>query len=86
MGTGALCHLVDIFHEHVVSDFVFQARWNMQLLNQVLQSELVRQVVNVSPPSSRGADRMVWALTADGAFSVASAYSIIASCLGGWCK
>ena len=77
MGSGALCHRVDVFLEHRVADLIFQAQWNWQLLNQILEPELVRQVVQVSPPASRGADRMVWALTADGAFSVDSAYSVV---------
>ncbi|XP_071928157.1 uncharacterized protein [Coffea arabica] len=55
---GALCHRVDIFHEHMVSDFVTQAQWNMRLLNQMLESELGRQVVKVSPPAFRASQ--VW--------------------------
>ncbi|XP_027118404.1 uncharacterized protein [Coffea arabica] len=68
---------MDIFHEHVVADFVSQAQWNRWLLNQVLGPELVRQVVKVPPPSARSSDRMVWALTQDGSFSVSSAYSLV---------
>nr|XP_027088662.1 uncharacterized protein LOC113710011 [Coffea arabica] len=45
---------------------IAKAQWNVQLLNRVLEPELVRQVVKVPRPSSRGTDRMVWALTADG--------------------
>ena len=78
MGARALCHRVDIFHEHAVSDFVDRALWNLRMLNQVLEPELVRQIVKVSPPAALGADRMVWALTTDGAFSVASVYSLVA--------
>nr|XP_027072034.1 uncharacterized protein LOC113696849 [Coffea arabica] len=59
---------VEIFHENIVSDFVTQAQWNLGLLNQVLQPGLVRQVIEVPPPSPRGSDRMVWALTQDGVF------------------
>ena len=44
---GALCHQVEIFHENIVSDFVTQARWNLGLLNQVLEPGLVRQVMEV---------------------------------------
>ena len=56
LGTGAICQQVDIFHEHVVSDFVSHAQWNMRLLNQVLGPELVRQVVQVPPPSACSSD------------------------------
>ena len=77
METGAICQQMDIFHEHVVADFVSQAQWNRWLLNQVLGPELVRQVVKVPPPSARSSDRMVWALTQDGSFSVSSAYSLV---------
>ncbi|XP_027184096.1 uncharacterized protein LOC113782402 [Coffea eugenioides] len=48
------------------ADICSAAQWNVQLLNRVLEPELVRQVVKVPRPSSRGTDRMVWALTADG--------------------
>ena len=47
--TGVICQQVEIFHEHVVSDFVSQAQWNIRLLQQILGPELVMQVVKVPP-------------------------------------
>ncbi|XP_027184159.1 uncharacterized protein LOC113782466 [Coffea eugenioides] len=78
LGTGALCHRVEIFQEHRVSDFVIEARWNLGLLNQVLEPGVVRQVMGIPPPPSQRSDRMVWALTQDGVFSIASTFSLVA--------
>ncbi|XP_071924664.1 uncharacterized protein [Coffea arabica] len=77
MGTGAICHQVENFQDRVLSDFVFQAQWNMRLLNQVLEPELVRQVVKIPPSSTHSSDRMMWALTQNGSFSVSSAYTLV---------
>ncbi|XP_027169553.1 uncharacterized protein LOC113769290 [Coffea eugenioides] len=49
----------------------------MRLLNQVLEPELVRQVVKIPPSSAHSSDRMVWALTQNGSFSVSSAYTLV---------
>ncbi|XP_027152134.1 uncharacterized protein LOC113752202 [Coffea eugenioides] len=77
MGSGALCNKVDVFHDHSVVDFVDRRVWNVGMLHQFLDGELVRQVLELDPPSGRGNDRMVWTLTNSGVFSTASAYSLI---------
>ncbi|XP_027069890.2 uncharacterized protein [Coffea arabica] len=77
MGSGALCDKVEVFHDHSVVDFVDRRAWNVDMLHQFLDGELVTQVLEIDPPTDRGNDTMVWALTNSGVFSTASAYSLI---------
>ncbi|XP_027169406.1 uncharacterized protein LOC113769130 [Coffea eugenioides] len=63
-------------HDHSVVDFIDRGVWNVDMLHQFLDGELVRQVLEIDPPTGRGNDRMVWALTNSGIFSTASTYSL----------
>ncbi|XP_071933944.1 uncharacterized protein [Coffea arabica] len=77
MGSGALYDKMEVFHDHSVADFVDRRAWNVDMLCQFLDGELVKQVLELDPPPGRGNDRMVWALTNSGVFSTALAYSLI---------
>ncbi|CAN1763773.1 Putative ribonuclease H protein At1g65750, partial [Linum perenne] len=56
--------------------------WNYDFLCSVLPSEIVRQVVGMSPPVDRlGEDCMVWGLEANGTFSVRTTYLLIIEAL-----
>nr|XP_027120587.1 uncharacterized protein LOC113737577 [Coffea arabica] len=77
MGSGALYDKVEVFYDHSVVDFIDRRAWNVDMLHQFLDGELVRQVLEINPPTDRGNDTMVWALTNSGVFSTVSAYSLI---------
>ena len=47
------------------------------MLRQFLEPEVVRQVMDIVPPSMHGDYRMVWKLTPSGEFSISSAYSTV---------
>ena len=51
MGTGALCHRVQVFHKHLVADFVTEGTSNVRMLNQFLNPAVVNQVLSIVPPS-----------------------------------
>ena len=42
MGSGVLCNKVEIFHDHLVADFVDRGGWNVAMLNQYLDAALAR--------------------------------------------
>ncbi|XP_027156573.1 uncharacterized protein LOC113757588 [Coffea eugenioides] len=77
LGTGALCQKVEIFHDHLVADFVDCGAWNIVMLNQYLDAGSVANVLAMDPPTFQDPDRMVWALTPSGSFSTESAYSLV---------
>ncbi|XP_071924868.1 uncharacterized protein [Coffea arabica] len=77
LGTGVLCQKVEIFHDHLVANFVDRVAWNIVMLNRYLDAGLVACVLAMDPPTFQGPDRMVWALTPSGSFSMASAYSLV---------
>nr|XP_027062765.1 uncharacterized protein LOC113689142 [Coffea arabica] len=79
IGSGPLCHRVEVFQNQQVADFVTGGEWNAQLLSQVLQPELVQLVTAIAAPTLQGEDRMVWMLTPTREFSIASALSLIRS-------
>mgnify|MGYP004717263043 CR=1 FL=1 len=60
-----------------IADFVDREVWNVAMLNQHLDEELVGQVLAVLPPSFRGTDKMLWVLTNSCIFSTSSAYSLV---------
>ncbi|XP_027096008.1 uncharacterized protein [Coffea arabica] len=68
---------VEIFHDHLVADFVDRRAWNIVMLNQYLDAGLVARVLAMDPPIFQGPDRMVWALTPSDSFSTASAYFLV---------
>ena len=72
-----LCNKEEIFHDHLVADFVVPGVWNVTMLNQHLDAGLVGRVLAVVPTSFRGTGRMVWILTTSGIFSTSSAYSLV---------
>ena len=37
VGAGALCHKVEIFHEHLVADFVLDGGWNGRMIHEFLE-------------------------------------------------
>ncbi|CAN1130300.1 Putative ribonuclease H protein At1g65750 [Linum perenne] len=56
--------------------------WNFDFLCSVLPSDVVMQVVGMSPPVDRlGEDCLVWGLEANGRFSVRTAYLLITEAL-----
>lgn len=77
MGSGPLCRKVEAFQDHSVVDFIVGGVWNVQLLSQVLEPELVQQVVCIVPPLAQGRHRLIWVVSTNGEFSIASAYSVV---------
>ena len=77
LGSDPLCHRVEIFQTQRVVAFVTGGEWDVRLLSQVLQLKLVRLVLQTSPLTLQGKDRMVWMPTHDGEFSVTSALSLV---------
>ena len=70
---------MEVFHNQRVANFVHGGEWNVRLLSEVLQPALVRLVTTITPPTLQGEDRMVWMLTPNGEFSVASVLSLVRS-------
>ncbi|XP_027184086.1 uncharacterized protein LOC113782393 [Coffea eugenioides] len=58
IGSGPLCHRVEIFQDQQVVDFVSRGDWDIRSLSQALQPELVRLVMASRPPTCQGEDRM----------------------------
>ncbi|XP_071921765.1 uncharacterized protein [Coffea arabica] len=77
IGSGPLCHRVEIFQDQEVVDFVSRGDWDIRALSQALQPELVRLVMASRPPTCQGEDRMVWMQTPNGEFSLASALELV---------
>ena len=66
IGSGPLCHQVEIFQDQQVVDFVAGGDWDRHALSQALPPKFVRLVLSSRPSVGQGKDRMVWMSILDG--------------------